>query len=1405
MGDGHFLPDPEHHSTMEPNMDATRITANTTSAFSAPTRSAGRDEDPHKGVKEKFEWSGRPAAGEAGSFQPQAKAAAPAQTETAIAMKAPPGARKSEDLGVVTVLDAESVAPGADLIKAEEGHSSEAQTRNWADIGKKVGLVVLGGLAVGVPLAMPAVAQAAPAQVATQQQVNRNVAPVQVSSLQDVVNQYNGERPFFVVGTPRINGTALSQNEMREFQQVLREHPNTVVVLVENTNNEDADNTLIGRGIGNNPAFQNIKNAQTGEGEGVMLVIYFANRGDATDRPIFYRAGELPDRLNVGEANWAAPDHSPRELMRTFINAFRNEGRSLAGSVDAVFDQVNGTIAREVQAQVGNAQQNVSAAQSALNGVKPKVTQFQQRHGSGGTIGSPDVNSWQQQLTTAQQQLANRDFAGASRTANALVQTIRGHEALMANYEAAPGVASQVEAQIEQLQQKIQNLPDNSQAESARASFERAQSELQQFRNDYAAKSPSFQQHLDAAKSAAAEGLSQAQSSTDTAARNEAIRNYGAAAGAIALLATGIILNVRARGARKAAEAEYDEAINEIGKKSHELLELMNEADYHKVANYEGKTKEVADALMANVVDALTLVGGAEKFANEAKSLIDAGGLGRIKNWFTTGNFKKAERLLTDPNEKLSFSFTDSSRKVIEKDSQAATWREELLKRGTSREFTQSLQEILLAMAENRDEAKGQLEELDKKGSEINTFIQRVDDASAAALKKATSLKAGESFAAAPEARVAVQAAARSTVAETAQDSDEKYPNLSADQLLKRADFPAAAADASFTAPAVVDNLLPMVRGSKAEGGLLARGRELADRNFITAWDDYTKPAERMTDEATQIINLGVDTRTGLLQTLGAADSFLHANQVKTDWAHATKDKLSARLNEAANKAMRTSAADDIKQIGNEVQALEARVERVVEQDYERREISPRLIADAEADVARTRQELCDQLQKFGVFKSGKPEQVLVEPQRNPTDRTKASHDNLARVKPQLDTGTMEKAGEHLGNIRDLTDEAHDLVAQSRSAVSSYHGTLDERQKRTIKTTDSIAATYQPSFDRIKSTYAAACQQLIAAEVGAGDTIGDNISQARADIKKAEGETAEGIKNFDRAYVLTSRDDLNKADASLKSAQAHLDGITNAEKLLGQKQTAVEGELKTLEGSYARTRSNAGQVFVRSQAKSLLGQGEQSLREAGNAVNAKPKNPFEAKNALGASESMRGQVETAIAADKRAYDAANSAVSSAESEMSSARGQIMAYAAESWSFSNRCGSARNSVGQAAVAGALVSLGSAEGDLRSARTLISAQRYEEAAQEAQQAERAAGSAVGLAAAARASAYASHMSEVRRLEAEEDALERREAEERRRQEAAEEAARRSRESSSSSGGSSGGWGGGGGGSGGSSGRW
>lgn len=1303
-------------------MDAIRFNTNTSATL--PARSSGSKEP-----SETFEWSTAPS----------------------LAMKAPPGARSTTVEAVR--LETPQVAPSTP--------EAESKGTNWREIGKKTAMVLtMGGLGVVAPMVMPAVAQAAPAATVT--------TPVQVANIDEAVQNFRADHQLYVVGNPELNGQPLSQAQIAEFSQMLEGHPGSYVVLIDRTTDLAGDDHELSRGIGNSAAFQSVVNPETGEKEGRLLMIYFNVDNDPGQRKIFLRTEELPDRLNVGELNFADPDTGePRELSRIFINAVRNEGKSVAGAADAVFDRIDSVVNAAVTQTTASASQAVGAAQTAVAEGKEDVQDFQKQHGAGGIIGSPDVASWDARLQQAQQQLQQRDYSGAARTANALVQTIEAQQQAMSSYTGAGATATQVQATLEEARSLINSLPNNEATAEMRATLARAEESMRAFRADYGAKNPDYASHLTAGQNEAGSALSQAQDYKSEQERNEKIRNYAAAGISVAILATGVILHVRARGARKSAEAEYDKAIAEIGQKSHQLLELMNEADFHKVANYEGKTRQLADALMENVTDALTLVGGAEKFAQEARSLIDAGGFGRVKNMFATGNFKKAERLLTDPNEKLSFNFTDSSRKVIEKGSHAETWRQELLQRGTSREFTQSLQEVLTAMADNRDEARRQLDELDKKSSEINGFIQRVDDASAATLKRAEALKAGKSPAV--KAEGTLNAASRS--------SGEKYPQLPASALLETSKYPAPESDESFTAPAVVDNLLPRVRADQAGGGLLAKSRELADRNFISAWDDYTVPAERITNEATRIVELGEQGRGSLLPTVLAADAYLHPNEVKTDWAHAEQAALSDRLNETAHKAVRTSVDGELKQLSTDMTALETRVERVVEQDYERREISPKLIQDAEDDVATARQEIHAQLQGFGVFRSGTPDKVLVEPERNPSDRTEASHDHLGKVKPQLDQGNVPGAGEHLQSIRSLSQEAHTLVAESRAAVKSHHATLEERQGRTASTTQSIKSEFEPSLSRIKQTYAAVVTRLVAQELGLGDDVGDNIEQARADIQAAEKATASAIKHFDQAYVLTSRDELAQADTSLRSAQGHLDAIPHAEQHLGKKQAAVEGELRSLEGRFGQTRSNAGASYVRSQAKSLLAQAESSLRSANGAVKDTPRNPYTAGESLASAESSRVQTERAIEADHRAYEAAQSAIRGAESDVSSAESRIRSLGNESWSFSNRCGSAHTSVGS--VQSAMSALGSASSEISHARSLVSSQRYEEAERVANGVSSSCSHAIGIAQSIVNSARAEHDRKVDRLEDQQRELERREAEERRRQEEAEAARRRAEE--------------------------
>ena len=64
---------------------------------------------------------------------------------------------------------------------------------------------------------------------------------------------------------------------------------------------------------------------------------------------------------------------------------------------------------------------------------------------------------------------------------------------------------------------------------------------------------------------------------------------------ALAVVATGVVANRRASAAGAKAQKELDAAVAEIGARSNELMELLNTADVHEVAAYEGKTKEVAE------------------------------------------------------------------------------------------------------------------------------------------------------------------------------------------------------------------------------------------------------------------------------------------------------------------------------------------------------------------------------------------------------------------------------------------------------------------------------------------------------------------------------------------------------------------------------------------------------------------------------------------------------------------------------------------------------------------------------------------------------------------------------------------------------------------------------------------
>jgi hypothetical protein len=744
-------------------------------------------------------------------------------------------------------------------------------------------------------------------------------------------------------------------------------------------------------------------------------------------------------------------------------------------------------------------------------------------------------------------------------------------------------------------------------------------------------------------------------------------------------------------------------------------------------------------------------VGGAQKFLDESHKLIHAHGAKGLQNLFMTRNYKEAIKLLTDPNEKLPFSFADSARAVMQQGSKAESWQQQLAQAGASRQFEKSLHDVLAAMAQSHDQATALLDEIETKQGNINKFLGAV-----------------------------------TTDATTVQGNAQKLQQ-------------SAEPDKLFATPSVTENLLPMI------GDQTKQGTALAAHDPVRAWDDYATPAKRMTDDAGEIVNIGVDARTHLMPTIADGDKALSDNGVKTDWMHTTAKDISDSLDHAANTAMRTSVADELPTIQQNIQLLETRVTTAVSQDKQRREVSPKTIADAESDVDTGRNEIAAQLQKMGAFKGGTPDQVMREPKMDPTDYTKAAHGNLDAVKPALDVGDTDKAGTLLGNVDTNAQGAHQIVKATRDALAAYPDTLAEREGRTQSTGASIAKTYQPSLDRIKQTYAPEVLGLVVGEamqavdpnLKPNASLDQNIGSAQQYIAEAQTQTQSAQTNFDKAYLLTSHQELEAADTALKNAQAELDGVTKAESILGDRQKQVESDLSSLQQRMAQTQQNAGQNFVRDQAQQLAGQAGQGTQAAAGEVGKQPKNPYASAQSIEQAENLRQQAEAAIAADRAAYDQARRAIADAQGDIGSASAAVAAAAAQTWSWSNGQGSAYRGVEAGELMTANAQIAQATATLQRAQQLLEQKQYEAAESTANEAGNEAGQARGSASAAVAAAEAdfeAQCARLRMLQQQEDDRRRREEEER------QAAARRAAEASSSfsSGSSGGSWGGGGSGS-------
>lgn len=1151
--------------------------------------------------------------------------------------------------------------------QAAEGHKS---TSHHTALKIALGTLGVAGALVGMAQTAQAQVLATPsgAPRSLTDQV-RDTRPVFAGSVNDVVNKFTAGRQIYVVGNPQYQGQNL---DLKQFQDVFAKHPNAYIVLIGQSDNVKADDYALSRGIANSEQFKSVGDQETGQPNGQVYMVYFKVTDQkfiqqtGKDRAIYMRSEQLLDDAGVGENNFVDRETlEPRTLMQTYVSAIQS-GQSVPQAFAQVLDKVDAGQAAFVKSTVRGAQQAVDQAGSRLSDVQKTVRDFQKKHGEKGSLGKPDVQAWQARLQTAKDQLKARDYGAAGETARALITSLSNYETQLSQFNQAPAQAQEISRQISALELEVQKLPNNGQAQQARENLQSAKNSLAAYQAKHDANELGFQPELDAARSAVGEVQHHIDASRSSEAAIKNLKLYGSAALGVSLIATALILNYKARGRRKESEKELDEALAALADRSKELIKVMNEADVAQIAGFTGTTQKLAKELLGNTAEALALLGGGDKIIDEARDLIKGNSFGsRLKNMFLKGNFDKAVELLTDKDAKMPFELADSKKIELEKGSRAEAWREHLLSTVVSKAGEESFVQMLDKLQSLTTGNAKTTQVLLKESREVGAYLDGVKDKNHAMQGQSEALqKAGE---------------------------EDKF----------------------FTAPSVTSRITPFV------DGLIEKGHQVKTTDPFRAREEFGEVSERMIADGHNIIDIGTFGRNHTMPLLAKADEALHPHEIVTNWAHLRKEELSIALDREGEKTIEQETEKTVAQIKQDLQALESRVETVVQLDDKRWNLAKPQINDADQAIKTAREGLCSALKAAGVFKDGKPEQVLREPDRDPSAPLYEAQQNYDAIKPLLDKGNVDQPPTHLKAVGTLTRQASDLVKDSRAAFEGYPGDSGERRNRHLNITNSIPNKYQPSLNRIQETYTEAAQKSVVREVSSNlsskvGTVSEFLDSTFRLLDKAAGITDHAAYNYDRAYLLTAKDELAQVHNILIEGQTNLDAITSGEATLQRRQAEAEQGLKDLTNRIAGTDKNSQAVYVRAKAKKLLQEVQAELEKSKPVVFQKPASPYEALNFLASVESLRTKVENTIAFDHQAYDAANAAIAQARSLIQTADAEVDKAARTNWSQSiSGYGTVSNAVNSSDLNPARRTVDEARGQTQKAEGELGPQKYEEA--------------------------------------------------------------------------------------------
>ncbi len=630
---------------------------------------------------------------------------------------------------------------------------------------------------------------------------------------------------------------------------------------------------------------------------------------------------------------------------------------------------------------------------------------------------------------------------------------------------------------------------------------------------------------------------------------------------------------------------------DKLRRKTEELLELMQTADYTSIASYTGETGAIVQKAVNELNECLVLLGGAKKILAEARQIIDKPDIFGLLYPFAAN---RAVKLLTDKDTKFPFSGEDALQAIAQAN---PAWQEQFRQK-QRQEIQLSYPDIMTDLEEKQRRSHQGLMEVVQKDAEIESLLKQVE-----------------------------------------QQTNQFVPIVQNWQQTGISEF---------GGKQLGQTLFPHILGSQ---GLLEQARASMTKDPVGVWNNYGKTIERLNKEAQIVLDICQQAQTQLLPQSEQTLSILGNNGITTDWVRSIRRELSDRLDHLSSNAIHASSEQGLEQIRKEIENFQQQMQTSIQQDEQRRVILPNQIKEVEDTIEQTRQQIASIYQTRGVHFSS--HQVLQENDRNPSDRVTSSLQELQQIKSSLDRGDVKQASEQIKEIERLLEEAKIISADSLSFLNNYTNELNKVKNYPKSITDKISLNFQPVADRLIRTYHPDALSQVALELDCPPTVANIIERVNNQLANVIDLIKQAEEDYTKGHLLASRDRLKEGTSLSQESERLLQALPRAEQLLKEKERLAREEIAKVQREVDYTLRRKTEFYARERARQMCSRIEIQMRDVNNVITLTPQNPYRVEELLFQLKQQIQEAKRELDKDEEAQIQAERDVERLERELSS--------------------------------------------------------------------------------------------------------------------------------------------------------